>query len=73
MCPQGHILVFETREGGVFGLWGMGRVSYEKLGVARWHVFCGEKQVGLWGRWERVSYVDKMKINSERTLYTHPV
>jgi len=50
------------------GLAGCGR-----LGVARRHVFCAGEPVGAGGMVGSVSLVEKMRINSEHTLYAHLV
>jgi len=48
-------------------------VGCGRLGVARQHVFCPGERVGAGGMVGSVSLVEKMKTNSERTLYTRPV
>ena len=50
------------------GLMGCGR-----LGVAHWRVFHAGEQVGSEEMVGSVSLVEKMRINSERTLYARPV
>ncbi len=57
----------------MFGLWGTGWVSCGSRRVARRRVFRGGEQVGAGGKVGVVSYVNKMRINSERTLYARPV
>ena len=57
----------------MFGLWGMDWVSCGSRRVARRRVFRGGEQVGAGGKVGVVSYVNKMRINSERTLYARPV
>jgi len=48
-------------------------VGCGRLGVAHQRVFHAGKRVGAGGMVGSVSLVEKMRINSERTLYTRPV
>ena len=52
---------------------GDGLVGCGRLEVARRRVFRAGERVGAGGMVGSVSLVDKMRINSERTLYARPV
>jgi len=52
---------------------GDGLVGCGRLGVARRRIFCAGEWVGAREMVGSVSLVEKMRINSEHTLYTRPV